>query len=228
MHLIHGDCLTVLPTLEAGSVDVVVTDPPYGVGLGVGKDTRRGGKHGLAKAQYVGAGDTYEDYLRTVPPAVRECLRIASRVAVFVGPHIWELPKADALGGVYLPCGVGRHAWGFKTFLPVLFYGKAPDLHKGAKSIVLRSTEQARPNGHPCPKPLSWMEWLVQLVSRPGETVLDPFMGSGTTAEACRRTGRNFIGIECVPEYVAIAWKRLAAVEAETPLFAALEAAPAN
>ena len=66
------------------------------------------------------------------------------------------------------------------------------------------------PNGHPCPKPLEWMEWLV-LKSSPfeNETILDPFAGSGTTGVACIRTERRFIGIEKEPKYFEIACKRI-------------------
>jgi DNA modification methylase len=215
-----GDCLSVLPTLRDAGVACVITDPPYGVGMGVGKD-RRGGSHGLAKSKYQASEDTYEEYLATVPPAIRECLRLAGRAAVFVGPHVWDLPKADVIGGVYCPAAIGRNKWGFKNLLPVLLYGKAPDLHRGAKEpTVFRSTERAKPNGHPCPKPLSWMRWLVRLTTRPGELVLDPFMGSGTTGVACALEGREFIGIERDPDYFAIAEKRIAEAEGAGTLFA--------
>jgi DNA modification methylase len=218
--LILGDCLDVLLTLESGSVDAVVTDPPYGVGLGIGNDTR-GGKHGLAKRSYGSQDDTYQDFVGIIIPRLNMALDLAKRAAVFTGPHIPEQRKADALGGIYCAAGVGRHQWGFKTFLPILFYGTSPDLHGGARSIVLASNAQADKNGHPCPKPLEWMRWLIKLTTRPGETVLDPFAGSGTTGIACLHTGRKFIGIEISPDYHAIARKRLA--EVDGPLFAAVQ-----
>ena len=65
------------------------------------------------------------------------------------------------------------------------------------------------------------MRWLIKLTTRPGETVLDPFAGSGTTGIACLHTGRKFIGIEISPDYHAIARKRLA--EVDGPLFAAVQ-----
>jgi len=219
VRVIEGDCLAVLPTLSG--IDCVITDPPYGVGMGVGKD-RRGGspakRHGLAKGAYLSGSDTREEYLACVPPALQACLSLAARMAVFVGPHVWDLPPADAVGGVYCPSAVGRNRWGFKNFLPVLLYGSAPDLHKGAKEpTAIRSTERAEKNGHPCAKPLAWMRWLVRLVSRPGETVLDPFAGSGTTGLACLLEGRSAVLIEREPKYVEIIRRRLA--EAKGPLF---------
>ncbi len=228
VQLYHGDCLDVLRGLEAGSVDAVVTDPPYGIGLGINKDSRgssgRVRRHGLAKAAYKNYEDTYENFVALIVPRIGAAIRVAKRGAVFTGPHIQEQQKATAFGGVYCPVGGGRHAWGFKTFHPVLLYGKAVDLHKGAKPTILKDNGRAEKNGHPCPKPLAWMRWLVELTTRPGETVLDPFMGSGTTGVACVQTGRRFIGVELDPIYFTIAKKRIAEAQAAEPLFA--EATP--
>ncbi|MCC6797684.1 MAG: site-specific DNA-methyltransferase [Candidatus Hydrogenedentes bacterium] len=143
----------------------------------------------------------------------------ADRAAVFIGPHIHELPKFDALGGVYCSSATARHQWGFKNFLPVLLYGTYPDLQNGAKfPTVLQSNETAESNGHPVPKPIGWMQWLVALTTRPAETILDPFMGSGTTGVACVRLGRKFIGIEIEPKYFDIAVRRIEAAMDETSL----------
>jgi DNA modification methylase len=208
--VIEGDCLEVLRRLPVGCIHATITDPPYGVELG-NTNSNTGGKHGLVREAYASGGDTYEEYVAVVPEAISECLRIARQAAVFIGPHIWELPKADAIGGVYVPSATGRHVWGFKNFLPVLLYGGMPDLHLGAKEpTAIRSTEQVKPNGHPCPKPIGWMQWLIRLSSRRGEIVLDPFGGSGTTGVAAIAEGRRAILIEKEPKYVAIARKRIA------------------
>ena len=66
-----------------------------------------------------------------------------------------------------------------------------------------------RQNHHPTVKPLALMRWLVRLIAPPGGLVLDPFMGSGTTGVACMQEGREFIGVECEPEYIAIAEARI-------------------
>ncbi len=75
-----------------------------------------------------------------------------------------------------------------------------------------------RKNTHPTVKPLALMEYLVKLVSREGQVVLDPFMGSGTTGMACKRLGREFIGIEMMPEYMEIAKARIEGVKKEEQL----------
>ena len=203
--LYHGDARDILPSLTA---DVLVTDPPYGVGLGVGTDKRAKG-HGLAKESYATYEDTYENYVRVVVPIISAALGMVKRGAVFTGPHLQELPKANAIGGVYCASSTGRHQWGFKSFLPVMLYGVDPQLHKGARPNVIRTSVSAEKNGHPCPKPVEWMRWVVDLVSLPGETLLDPFAGSGTTLRAAKDLGRRAIGIEIDERYCEIAAQRM-------------------
>jgi DNA modification methylase len=222
--LYQGDARVILPLL--GGLDVLITDPPYGVLKGpdgAGRATRgTGGQHGLRRGPYAHYEDTYANFCTQVVPILRLSVARAVRGAVFTGPHIQEQPKSTTTGGVYCPAGSGRHAWGFKTFLPVLFYGQAPNLHQGARrQTTLHSTAVAERNGHPCPKPLAWMEWLVDLCTRPGETVFDPFMGSGTTGVACVEFGRRFVGIELDSGYFALACARLDAAARQGRLFAA-------
>lgn len=210
-----GDCREVLPTLDA--CDATITDPPYGVDLGCAKGS--GGAHGLQLQAYASYADTYENYVQQVVPALTQAMQLTGRAAVFIGPHIHELPKFDALGCVYCSAATGRHQWGFKNFLPVLLYGTYPDLHKGAQyPTVIASNETAEKNGHPVPKPVGWMRWLVALTTRRGETVLDPFMGSGTTGVAAVQQGRQFVGIEREPKYFEIACERISRAQAQGQL----------
>ncbi len=73
--------------------------------------------------------------------------------------------------------------------------------------------------GHPTAKPIEWMERLVNIASLPGETILDPFMGSGTTGVACAKLGRRFIGIEIDPGYFEIACRRIDEAYRQRDLF---------
>jgi DNA modification methylase len=125
---------------------------------------------------------------------------------------------------VFCPAGAGRHPWGFKQFLPVLLYGASPtvSLGKGATcATAITSSELPTKDSkaHPVPKPVGWMTWSVQLASRPGETVLDPFMGSGTTGVACVKLGRKFIGIEVDEGYFELACDRLRKAHAQADMF---------
>lgn len=216
--LMLGDCLEILPTL--GKVDAVVTDPPYGIGLG--KTAGGGNGHGLKIAAYASYADTYEQFTSKVVPALNLAIESSNRAAIFTGQHIHEQRKPDAIGGVYCPAANGRHCWGFKSFLPVLLYGKAPNLHLGSKATAILSTETVDRSeiDHPVPKPLGWMKWLVGFSSLEGETILDPFMGSGTTGVACVNLGRRFIGIEIEPRYFDIACRRIEEAYRQPRLFA--------
>jgi hypothetical protein len=225
--LYQGDASTILPLLTG--LDVLITDPPYGVlSSPTGGSHGTGGKHGLVRDNYATYDDTYANFYSTVVPILRASLARVVRAAVFTGPHIQEQPKAPVTGGVYMPSGSGRHVWGFKTLSPILFYGHAPNLHHGARGkTTLESAAVAEQNGHPCPKPLAWMRWLVALCSLPGETVFDPFMGSGTTGEACVEYGRPFVGIEIDAGYFATACARIEAATRQGRLFDA-SAPPAH
>lgn len=205
----HGDCRDVLPLVNA---DALVTDIPYGVNLGqhaAAADGRPG--HVLVKGPYGVYQDTRENYLEIVVPAVKLALAMVRRGAVFCAGHMaWDLPRPNAVGGVFLPSAAGRTEWGFNSLSHVLLYGSAPALNKGSKPTAISSVASSEKNGHPCPKPLAWMHWIVGLASLPGETVLDPFMGSGTTLRAAKDLGRPAIGIELDERYCEIAAKRLA------------------
>ena len=218
--LIRGDCLAVLPTLAKGSVDAVVTDPPYGVNLGKHGAANETRPQYQAKRGYDSYDDTPENFDATVVPAIATAIGMARSGVVFcAGTMMWRLPVPAAVGGVYLPAGNGRCAWGFQNLSHALFYGSCPDLHLGAKHIVLRSTDGSEPSDHPCPKPTRWMVWAVDIASRRNDTILDPFMGSGTTGVACVRTGRKFIGIEIDKGYFDIACRRIERAYADMALF---------
>ena len=148
--LYQGDSAQILPLLTG--LDVLVTDPPYGVLTtpdAQGRATRgTGGKHGLIRMAYASYEDTYANFCQVVVPILTASLAKVVRGAVFTGPHVQEQRKATAIGGVYCPAGVGRHAWGWKEAHPVLYYGTQPRLHEGAQPNTITSTERAEPNGH--------------------------------------------------------------------------------
>ncbi len=165
---------------------------------------------GLKKHGYLSYDDTPENLCLTVVPAIKTALSMSKRAMVFcAGFRIWDFPRADCVTAVYIPAGSGRLPWGFQNLAHILLYGKAPNLHLGSRNTVLRSTEQCDDCGHPCPKPMGWMRWATDLGSLWGETILDPFMGSGTTLRAAKDLGRKAIGIEIEEKYCEIAAKRM-------------------
>ena len=204
----HGDCRDALPSISA---DVLVTDPPYGVNLGQHRGANDKRATVLVKSSYESYDDTPENFRTIVAPIIEQALMATERGLVFCAAHMaWDLPRPTAMGGVFIPSAMGRCAWGWLSFAYALLYGKAPDLHKGAKPIGIRSTATADGWGHPVEKPLEWMKWAVDLAARTGETILDPFAGSGTTLRAAKDLGRRAIGIELEERYCEIAAKRCA------------------
>lgn len=200
-----ADCRDVLSALDA---DVVLTDPPYGIDGGRGGDSRD-----FQKAKYIGAGwhDT-PDYIEQVCVAVvRVLIGRVARMAVTPGVrHLMRYPEPRDIGCFWTPACATHGPWGFQTFNPILFYGDDFRAGRGALPTGRLVTESAEKNGHPCPKPLlAWM-WLLEKVSQSGETILDPFMGSGTTLRAAKDLGRKAIGIEVEEKYCEIAARRMA------------------
>jgi site-specific DNA-methyltransferase (adenine-specific) len=212
--LYHGDARELLAGLTA---DVVITDPPYGVGLVTKTSDYRDSRNFDAGAS-LRASTLYQDdpeHVReliagTVAPLVER----VGRALIFCGPRMmWAYPAPKAVGCVFTKAGAGRSPWGFQCMHPVLFYGKDPYLAdgKGSRPNSLNDDQPNREHfDHPCPKPLPWMTWAVVRASREAETVLDPFAGTGTTLRAAKNTGRKAIGIEIEERYCEIAAKRLA------------------
>ena len=197
-----ADCMDVLPHLSG--VDCVVTDPPYGVDF-QGKNT----KHTKRSNQGYVSGDSAD----VGPAAVARCVELFPVVVVMPGVRCaFDYPKPAEIGGVFCPSGAGLGRWGFIGIHPILYYGKCPYLARGMghRPNSFSSFATQEENGHPCPKPVDWMLWLIEKATPfEGQTVLDPFAGSGTTGVACIKLGRKFIGIEKEPKYFDIAVKRI-------------------
>jgi DNA modification methylase len=197
VQLYHGDCLEILPTLEAGSADSVITDPQYNVGI-----------------EYTSSDDMRDDYEQWCTDWFLRLIvacKIDSTIAISCGIAnlgMWHnIQKPTWVLAWHKPASMGRCVVGFNNWEPVLLYGKP------SKSIcdVFRAMiiPDASLLGHPCPKPLDWGVNQINILTDDNDTVLDPFMGSGTTGVACVRTGRRFVGIEIDENYFNIAVKRI-------------------
>lgn len=196
----HGDCREILPTLP--KCDVFITDPPYAVNFD-GKET----KHSINDGGYL----SHNDESSPGPEVVKMCLSICNIGAVFTGIRILhDYPKPSDIGCVYCPSGAGRGPWGFCCMHPILYYGKYPEKNKGDTPSSLVSFATTKIHSHPCSKPLEWMQWLLLKVrAKETQTILDPFMGSGTTLRAAKDLNLSCIGIELCERYCEIAAKRL-------------------
>ena len=181
-----GDCLEILPTLP--KVDAVITDPPYGIGV---TKTRRGGQVESWDAEISQRG-------------INKAIECSKEAVVFGGNYyslppsrcwlVWDKMISDGLnlaGAELAWTNIDRHGVRLKKHL---------------WSGPFREGGEER-NGHPTQKPVAVMEWVVKNTA--GTTVLDPFMGSGTTGVACMNLGRKFIGIEIEERYFNIACERI-------------------
>jgi DNA modification methylase len=213
--VVEGDCLELMKALPDGCVDACITDPPYGVSLGVKANNQR-----FDRLQYDSIEDSPQIVWWAANVVLPEMMRVARRVILTPGTrNLYAYPPPTHTGSFYYPAASGCNKWGFSCWQPILFYGSDPYGGTGSKPDSQQSTESAEHNGHPCPKPIGQWVWLMNRASIEGETVIDPFGGSGTTAVAAKKLGRHYLLFEISPAYVEIARKRIALVEAQPNLF---------
>lgn len=204
--LYHGDCREIVPLL--GRFDATITDPPYGVNF-TGNQTKHTKKDGVGYASF---DDSKERVIAEIIPLVELCISVSDRCVLTPGLNcMFEYPNPRAVGWIYYPSGANSGPWGFVCGQPIFYYGKDPYLEKqlGSRPNCFSTTEAAEQNGHPCPKAIGQMMWLVNRGSLEGMTVLDPFAGSGTTGRACKDLGRKCVMIEREEKYCEIAARRM-------------------
>ena len=210
----HGDCREILPTLP--KVDLVLTDPPYGIGY----------KSGYSDNFEKIVGD---DGTLDVVGCIKQtlgCLLNGKHLYVFgrwdlaglpIGPSaelVWDKEKFG-MGNLELPWGPQHE---IITFAVHLTRPAARKAERGGltarmrRGSVLRSLRPnaARVNRHPTEKPVDILRQMIESSSLFGNTALDPFMGSGSTLEAAKLEGRKAIGIEIEEKYCEIAAQRMA------------------
>jgi DNA modification methylase len=187
--LIQGDCLEVMPLL--GEFDAVVTDPPYGIGEDGGAQRTRG-KRGYSK-HVSKKWDKERPDERIFPiissPPRGSIIWGGNYFADLLPPKMGWLYWQKRMGGDYSD---GELAWTSRD-------SALREFTKCPKGID---------KSHPCEKPIELMKWCLGFLPD-AETILDPFMGSGTTGVACVKLGRKFTGIELDPDYFDIACERI-------------------
>jgi site-specific DNA-methyltransferase (adenine-specific) len=240
VQLYLGDCLDVLPGLEAGSVDAVVTSPPYNT---LPKSHKPSGLHGQRKTgvnQWIAkAVDSYADampedeYQKWLCDVLDECRR-SCRGLVWVN-HKIRYRDGEAIHPARMfPWPIyseviwdrgGSMALNCKRYAPstehLLGFGRPVVWNDNLNTLlsVWRIGFDRDDNDHPCAYPVPLAERPIISSTAVGMWVLDPFTGSGTTGVACVRTGRKFIGIEKEEKYFDIAVKRIESELTRTPLF---------
>jgi len=189
----NGDCLEYMKTLAPASVDCVITDPPYGIGVQnkncvAGRNDRRSDEK-ITWDEFIPSQEYFD-----------EIFRISKYQIIF--------------GAIYYNCfNGGAIVWDKLQPLPDSSQCEIASISKYNK--VFKFTQRwtnfvnTKQTDHPTEKPVDLMKYCIELVSKEGETIFDPFMGSGSTGVAAIQTGRRFMGCEISAEYFAIAEKRV-------------------
>lgn len=181
-----GDCMEVMPTLD--KVDAVVTDPPYGINAG----------HGIGRSDRIRCKDNKKDW-DLKPIDATNLLRL-NVPAVIWGGNYFNLPPTRGFL-IWDKNNAGR------DFADCEFAWTNQDMN--ARMFVMRPQNMDGGKVHPTQKPIALMQWCVNFLPKNTQTILDPFMGSGTTLVACAKMGRKGIGIELDEDYFNIACERV-------------------
>jgi DNA modification methylase len=185
----------ILPLLPDKNVDLVLTDPPYGVGKDYGN----------------GQDDTFTSWVNLIKWLIPASLSIAPCLV---------FPTSKIEGEQWLwsnTCPTWRLCWykgatdtrcsiGFKDWEPVFLYGR---LNRQTHDFFFAQPTADYRDKHPCPKPDAFALWLISRLSNLNDLILDPFLGSGTTAVCAKKLGRKCLGVEIEEKYCKIAVERL-------------------
>jgi len=201
--IICGDALELIKRIPNNLVDIIITDPPYGIE-----------KKGIKNSE------SLETFYKILP----ECKRVLKQDSFFITffstkklPELFVNNPFEYFWQfiLYCPLASVRSPIGFTKFMSCfVFKNGNPKVSKWNKDIFVDSpTKMIEPDegfiNHPSPKPKKFIGEIVKMFSEENDLILDPFIGSGSTALACKLLNRKFIGFEIVREYCDIAEGRL-------------------
>jgi site-specific DNA-methyltransferase (adenine-specific) len=220
--IIEADCMDILKELPDKCVDLVLTDPPYGIGwdrenLSMHTGLRVDGSKRKIKTWANPSPSGYStkewDLNKPSDTLIREIQRI-SKNQILWGGNYFNLP----ISGSWI-------VWDKCVVMPSLSKCELAWCSIGAHIEIFRylwagyAKQIPEKRCHPTQKPVALFVWCLNNYSKPNDLILDPFSGSGTTAIACHKTGRRFICIEKDHEYVALSRERLKNAQSQTNLF---------
>jgi site-specific DNA-methyltransferase (adenine-specific) len=223
--IVCGDCLELMKQLPSHCVDLIFTSPPYNLANSNGASTGCHGRSKLLKFKdaYRTCADDLSphEYAEWQGNVISECWRVKAVDGAIFYNHKPRIQGKRAL----LPTE-------FNPGLPlrqVIIWNRGGGVNFGDEQFRLLGRVESGASdvwsippesesfGHPVPFPVELPE--TALLTTGKETILDPFMGSGTTAVAAKKLGRHFLGFEISPEYCEIARDRLARIDAQPTLF---------
>lgn len=202
--LFNMDCLEYMRGMDAGSVDAVVCDPPYGIGESSVKNSTR------SKMVSVKNYGAYSWDTKLGKEYIDAILKIGTHQIIFGGNYYADWLPASSSWIVWDKLNSGDFA---DCELAWTSHKRA--VRKFAYMWNGCFKQHPEERFHPTQKPLSLLHWVISNYTQPGDTVFDPFMGSGTTGVACMQLGRNFLGCEIDERYFKIAQCRISQAAAQ-------------
>lgn len=212
IELIHGDCLEKMKDIPDGSIDMILTDPPYGMDLTPQRKS----------AKFAGVKIKNDDQLNWSDDFFSECYRVTAKISssmFFCNHHcVSEFISSAKKAGYEIKnlivwdkghFGMGGNWRPVHELVLICVKGRFVTKSNNLKTIVnFKKVHHAKAK-HPTEKPIPLLEHLIDEVDSNPSVILDPFMGSGTTGVACKNLNRDFIGIELDDDYFKIAENRI-------------------
>ena len=209
--LLNGDCHQLLPTLPDKSVSLIVTDPPYNE---VNRDSNglRGLDKGVADSASIDIDFLVPEFSRICTGSIYVWCGI-EQVSLWRKAFVkarwstrqcaWKKTNPSPMNAQYI----------WTSGLELCVFAKRPKatFNRFFETPLWEGPTRPKESDHPTNKPIWLMEELIDASSEIGDTVLDPFMGGGSTGIACKNLGRKFIGIELDKKYYELATKRIQA-----------------
>ncbi|MBK9934905.1 MAG: site-specific DNA-methyltransferase [Cytophagaceae bacterium] len=237
--IIQGDCLEEMKKISDNSIDLIVTSPPYNLknSTGNGMKDGRGGKWKNAELVngYSHHNDCmpHEEYVKWQRDCLTEMFRIIPNDGAIFYNHKWRVQdgllqdRQDIISGFPVRQiiiwkrrgGINFNQGYFLPTYEVIYLIAKPDFRLIPKANAFGDVwefKQEMNNPHPAPFPIDLIDRIIS--STNAKTILDPFIGSGTTAIAAILNERNYLGIELSPEYVEMALKRIKLFESQRRL----------
>ena len=211
MKLYQGDCLEMMRDIPDDSVDMILTDPPYMLNM----------KSSFGKtnswADCCNAAFWYAEWMKQARRALKStgCLwsflnwRSFATFQKAAHDNRWAIESVLVWDKGYFGAGGLK---GLRPSYELVALWAMPDFRiedRRLPDIQRFKWSSARPSGHSAEKPVELLKWIIENSTKPGDTVCDLFMGSGSTGVACVQTGRNFIGMEIDAAYFKIAERRI-------------------
>lgn len=209
INIIHGNCFELMDDIQSESIDLVLTDPPYGMSF---QSSHRKQKHKKIE------NDDNLEWLPFWVEKLKRVCKIDSHLYVFCSWHKVDVFKNEfekhfKVKNILIweknNTGMGDLEGDFAPkYEMCLFINNGKKIKGGRDSNIIKAKKTGNEH-HPTQKPINLMEYFIEKSTNTGDMVLDCFSGSGSTAIAAHNTGRNFIGYEIEKEYFDISIKRL-------------------